>query len=87
MVAFGPPRHVPHPRISPLLAARFTDLTRLGDSRYIAGPKLDGQRAQAHVRDGRTVASYAWPGRVLLRHPASSGSATWPGGCWTRRPM
>ena len=41
----------------------------LSDRRYIAEPKLDGQRSQVHIRDGRTVACYSRPGRDLLRPP------------------
>jgi hypothetical protein len=62
--------------ISPMLATRLTDLSRLTDPRYIAEPKLEGQRAQVHVRDRRTVACYSRPGRDLLRQ---SGFA------WLRR--
>src|SRR5262249_25299930 len=31
-------------------------------------PKLDGQRARVHVRNGHTVAYWSRPGRDLLRH-------------------
>jgi ATP-dependent DNA ligase len=37
--------------------------------RYSAEPKLDGQRAQLHVRDHRTVHAYSRPGRELIRLP------------------
>jgi ATP-dependent DNA ligase len=46
------------PFIPPMLATRLTDLMRLRDPRYVAEPKLDGQRAQVHVRAGRTVVCY-----------------------------
>jgi ATP-dependent DNA ligase len=41
--------------IPPMLCSRLERLERLTERRYIAGPKLDGQRTQVHVRDGRTV--------------------------------
>jgi ATP-dependent DNA ligase len=50
-----------------MLASRLTDKRLLADPRYIAEPKLDGQRAQVHVVDGRTVAAYSRSGRELLR--------------------
>ena len=40
--------------------------------RYIAEPKLDGQRAQLHVRDHRTVHAFSRPGRELIRLPGAS---------------
>ena len=55
------------PFIPPMLCSRLERLERLTERRYIAEPKLDGQRAQVHVRDGRTVACYSRPGRDLLR--------------------
>ncbi len=42
---------------------------RLTSGRYIAEPKLDGQRAQVRVARGRTVHVYARPGRELLALP------------------
>src|SRR5262245_10177575 len=54
--------------IPPMLATRLTDSRRLEDPRYVAEPKLDGQRAQLHVRGGRVVACYSRPGLDLLRH-------------------
>jgi ATP-dependent DNA ligase len=42
--------------ISPMLTSRLTDAAMLADPRYVAEPKLDGQRAQVHVERGRTVA-------------------------------
>ena len=41
----------------------------LADRRYIAEPKLDGQRAQLHVRGHRTVHAFSRPGRELIRLP------------------
>jgi hypothetical protein len=52
-----------------LLCSRLERLERLTERPYIAEPKLDGQRAQAHIRARRTVACYSRPGRDLLRHP------------------
>jgi ATP-dependent DNA ligase len=46
-----------------MLASRLTDERLLADARYIAEPKLDGQRAQLHIDAGRTVACYSRPGR------------------------
>src|SRR5262245_17087231 len=57
------------PFIPPMLATQLEDPTRLGDPRYVAEPKLDGQRAQIHVRDHRTVHCFSRPGRELLRYP------------------
>src|SRR5262245_23523555 len=51
-----------------MLCERLTDPARLGDRRYVAEPKLDGQRAQFHVEGGRAVACYSRPGLDLLRH-------------------
>jgi hypothetical protein len=45
-----------------MLATRLEDPRRLADPPYVAEPKLDGQRAQVHVRGGRTVACYSRPG-------------------------
>jgi len=39
-----------------MLCERLSDPVRLQDRRYIAEPKLDGQRAQLHIRQGRTLA-------------------------------
>jgi ATP-dependent DNA ligase len=38
------------PFIPPMLATRLEDPRRLADARYIAEPKLDGQRVQPPVR-------------------------------------
>ena len=45
--------------IPPMLCTTLRDPSRLGDSRYVAEPKFDGQRAQVHVTGGRTVAATA----------------------------
>jgi len=42
-----------------MLCERLSDTACLQDRRYIAEPKLDGQRAQLHIRQGRTVACYS----------------------------
>jgi len=55
--------------ISPMLATRLEDPRRLADARYIAEPKLDGQRAQLHVRGHRIVHAFSRPGRELIRLP------------------
>jgi hypothetical protein len=49
-----------------MLATRLEDPRRLADSRYIAEPKLDAQRAQIHVRGGRTVAAIRGPASKLM---------------------
>ena len=56
------------PFIPPMLCERLTDPARLSDCRYVAEPKLDGQRAQLHVDRGRVVACYSRRGEDLLRH-------------------
>jgi hypothetical protein len=61
------------PFIPPMLATRLEDPRRLADPRYSAEPKLDGQRAQLHVRGGRTFACYS--GRASI----CSGMPGWPG--------
>jgi bifunctional non-homologous end joining protein LigD len=55
--------------IPPMLATRLEDPRRLADPRYSAEPKLDGQRAQLHVREHRTVHAFSRPGRELIRLP------------------
>jgi ATP-dependent DNA ligase len=55
--------------IPPMLATRLEDPRRLADARYIAEPKLDGQRVQLHVRGHRTVCAFSRPGRELIRLP------------------
>jgi ATP-dependent DNA ligase len=59
-------RHALHP---PMLATRLEDPRRLADPRYRAEPKLDGPRAQLHVRDHRTVHGFSRPGRELITLP------------------
>src|SRR5262245_12192777 len=51
-----------------MLCERLSDPARPQDRRYIAEPKLDGQRAQLHVRQGRAVACYSRRGLDLLQH-------------------
>ena len=63
------------PFIPPMLATRLRGPRRLADPRYIAEPKLDGPRAQLHVRDHRTVHAFSRPGRELI---------TLPGLAWLR---
>jgi ATP-dependent DNA ligase len=55
--------------IRPMLATRLEDPRRLADPRCIAEPKLDGQRAQLHVRGYRTVHVFSRPGREMIRLP------------------
>jgi bifunctional non-homologous end joining protein LigD len=54
--------------IPPMLCSRVDEPGRLTDPRYVAEPKLDGQRAQVHVLQGRTTHCYSRSGRELLRH-------------------
>ena len=61
------------PFIPAMLAIRLEDPRRLADPCYIAEPKLDGQRAQLHLRDHRTVHAYSRPGRELSRTSARIG--------------
>ena len=63
------------PFIPPMLATRLEDPRRLADPRYAAEPKLDGQRAQLHIRAHRTVQAFSRPGRELI---------TLPGLAWLR---
>jgi ATP-dependent DNA ligase len=60
--------------IPPMLATSLRDRSRFADPRYVAEPKLDGQRAQIHVADHRAVAAFSRPGRSLLGAP---GVAWW----------
>ena len=62
--------------IPPMLATRLEDPRRLADPRYSAEPKLDGQRAQLHVRDHRTVHAFSRPGRELITLPGLA--CRWP---------
>ena len=52
-----------------MLCERLTSLSRLADRTYIAEPKLDGQRAQLHIHQGRAAACYSRRGLDLLEHP------------------
>ncbi len=51
-----------------MLTSRLESPAQLAGRSLIAEPKLDGQRAQIHVADGRTTHCYSRPGRELLRH-------------------
>jgi ATP-dependent DNA ligase len=51
-----------------MLCERLTNPTRLAERAYIAEPKLDGQRAQLHIREGQAVACYSRRGLDLLEH-------------------
>jgi ATP-dependent DNA ligase len=51
-----------------MLCERLTNVSKLADRRYIAEPKLDGQRAQLHVHHGRVVACYSRRSLDLLEH-------------------
>src|SRR5262245_58347769 len=64
----GSQRAVRAPFIPPMLCDRLTDPRRLSEGRYLAEPKLDGQRAQLHVQPGRAVAVYSRRGLNLLEH-------------------
>ena len=68
------------PFIPPMLCSRLDRPERLIERRYIAEPKLDGQRAQVHIREGQTVACYSRPGRDLMRHPGMAWlrALSWP---------
>jgi bifunctional non-homologous end joining protein LigD len=52
-----------------MLATRLEDPRQLADPRYSAEPKLDGPRAQLHVRDHRMVHAFSRPGRELITLP------------------
>jgi bifunctional non-homologous end joining protein LigD len=54
--------------IAPMLATRLSDGALLMDPRYIAEPKLDGQRVQVHLAGRRAVACYSRRGRELLHY-------------------
>jgi ATP-dependent DNA ligase len=41
--------------IPPMLCTSLRDPSRLGDPRYMAEPKFDGQQAQVHIAGGRTT--------------------------------
>jgi ATP-dependent DNA ligase len=53
----------------PRCSQRAWTIRAVSRTRYIAKPKLDGQRAQLHVREHRTVPAFSRPGRELLRLP------------------
>ena len=59
------------PFIPPMLCSRLESPARPADLRYIAEPKLDGQRAQVHIRLGQPNATLAQP---LGKLPATSAS-------------
>jgi bifunctional non-homologous end joining protein LigD len=61
---------------------RLADPARLADRRYIAEPKLDGQRAQLHVHEGHAVACFSRRGLDLLQHPGMAWlrEIAWPFG-------
>lgn len=50
----------------PILCERLTNLSRLTHRVCIAEPKLDDQRAQLHVHEGKAVACYL--GRRIVPH-------------------
>lgn len=65
----------------PAHALRAPDRSqRLADRRYIAEPKLDGQRAQLHVQHGQVVACFSRRGLDLLHHPGMAWlrEIAWP---------
>src|SRR5688500_16673118 len=74
-------RRTAMPFILPMLATRLEDPGRLADSRYSAEPKLDGQRAQLHIRDHRTVHAFSRLGRELIHLPGLAWlrDIRWPG--------
>jgi ATP-dependent DNA ligase len=66
--------------IPPMLCERLADPRRLADRRYIAEPKLDGQRAQLDIEHGEAIACFSRRGLDLLRHPGMAWlrSVEWP---------
>ena len=54
--------------IRPMLCTSLRDPSRLGDPRYVAEPKFDGQRAQVNIADGRTIGAYSRRALPLLTH-------------------
>ena len=66
--------------IAPMLGTPLRNPARLGDPRYAAEPKFDGQRAQLHVAVGRTVEAFSRLGRSLLADPGLGWlrDARWP---------
>jgi len=63
-----------------MLCERLANPRRLADRRYIAEPKLDGQRAQLHIQHREAVACFSRRGLDLLRHPGMAWlrSVEWP---------
>jgi ATP-dependent DNA ligase len=66
--------------IPPMLCERLTNLARLADRGCVAEPKLDGQRAQLHVQQGRAVACFSRRALDRLEHPgmARLREIAWP---------
>lgn len=62
-----------------MLCSRLENPSVLTDRRYVAEPKLDGQRAQVHISDGRTVACYSRPVAICCGIRAWPGSGRSPG--------
>jgi ATP-dependent DNA ligase len=54
--------------IPPMLCERLTNVSRLAERGYIAEPKLDGQRAQLQVHEGRAITCYSRRGLDLMEH-------------------
>src|SRR5262245_2354025 len=54
--------------IAPMLCSTLRDPSRLSDPRYVAEPKFDGQGAQIHVAESRTIAAYSRRALSLLGH-------------------
>src|SRR5215470_12011882 len=63
-----------------MLCERLSNISRLADRAYIAEPKLDGQRAQLHVHEGKAVACFSRRGLDLLEHPGMAWlrDIAWP---------
>jgi hypothetical protein len=55
--------------ISPMLCTTLRDSQRVGDPRYVAEPKFDGQRPRSTSRKAVLYAAYSRPGRSLLPYP------------------
>src|SRR5262245_57355406 len=72
-----------------MLCERLTDPARLGDRRYVAEPKLDGQRAQFTSRAAAPSRATAGPVWIFCGTPEWCGSARSCGPstprCWTAR--
>jgi hypothetical protein len=67
-----------------MLCERLTNLARLSDRSYVAEAKLDGQRAELHVHEGRAVACFSRRGLDLLEH-AGQGFLRWPETIYVRK--